>query len=75
LGFLRFFSNEGLRTSLCFYKRGASSLQLQMVVSDDRLPDQTFTRGKMNNAIKTPSSTDLQLRTKRYLQKKRSCDY
>jgi len=26
-----------------------------MVASDDRLPHQIFARGKMNNAIKTPS--------------------
>jgi len=40
-----------------------------MVASDDRLPHQIFTRGKMNNAIKNLSSAHLQLRTKRYLQK------
>jgi len=40
-----------------------------MVASDDRLLHQIFTRGKMNNAIKRLSSTHLQLRTKRYLEK------
>jgi len=33
------------------------------------LPHQIFTRGKMNNAKKSLSSTYLQLRTKLYLQK------
>jgi len=46
-----------------------------MVASDDRLPHQIFTRGKMNNAIKTLSSTQLQLRTKHYLQKTSSSNY
>ena len=40
-----------------------------MVASDDTLPHQIFTRGKMDNLIKTLSSTHLQLRTKRSLQK------
>ena len=40
-----------------------------MVASDDRLPHQIFTRGKMSNAIKTLSSRHLHLRIKRYLQK------
>jgi len=31
-----------------------------MVASDDRLPDQIFTRGNMNNAIKTLSRRHLQ---------------
>ena len=40
-----------------------------MVASDDRLPHQIFTRGKINNPIKTLNRTHLQLRTKRSLQK------
>jgi len=40
-----------------------------MAASDDRLPHQIFTRGKMDNAIKTQSSTHLQLRTIRSLKK------
>jgi len=46
-----------------------------MVASDDRLPHQIFTKGKMNNAVKTLSSTHLQLRTKRFLQKTSSSNY
>jgi len=38
-----------------------------MVTSDDSLPHQIFTRGKMNNAVKTLSSARLQLWTKRSL--------
>jgi len=40
-----------------------------MVASDGWLPHQIFTSGKMNNTVKTLSSTHLQLRTKRYPQK------
>jgi len=39
------------------------------------LPHQILTRGKMNNAIKTLSSTYFQLRTKRSLQKTSSSNY
>jgi len=46
-----------------------------MVASDDRLPHQIFTRGKMNNAIETLSSTHLQLRTKLFLLKTSSGNY
>jgi len=46
-----------------------------MVASDDRFPHQIFARGKTNNAIKTLSSTHLQLRTKRSLQKTSSSNY
>jgi len=40
-----------------------------MVASDGWLPHQIFTRGKMNNAIKTLTSAHLLLRTKHYPQK------
>jgi len=46
-----------------------------MIASDDRLPHQIFTRGKMNNAIETVSSTHFRLRTKRSLQKTSSSNY
>jgi len=39
-----------------------------MLAPDGWLPDQIFTRGRMNNLIKTLSSTHLPLPTKRYLQ-------
>jgi len=40
-----------------------------MVAFGGWLPHQIFTRWKMNNPIRTLSSADLQLRTKRYPQK------
>jgi len=46
-----------------------------MVTSDGWLPCQIFTRGKMNNAIKTLSSAHLQLRSKRYLQETSGINY
>jgi len=46
-----------------------------MVASDDSLPHHIFTRGKMNNAIETLSSTQLQSRSKRHLQKTSSSNY
>jgi len=50
-----------------YFKRFANNLRW--------LPHQIFARAKMNNAIDTLSSTYLQLRTKRSLQKTCSSNY